>query len=215
MPQGILILDRTSGDFVQAVFHEEVKTHQLIEAEQQWKPHRIAVTQRLLAAGVPKSEIARKSPQHVHWDWALKSKCLEGDPLALRCYGIELNGDWQGLAIVDLSMHVAHLEPDAGKPLVYVVFLESAPWNLRNMVDEPRYGRIGVRLIEAAIRLSMSEDFKGRVGLYALPQAEGFYRKCGMVCVEGMAYRGMNLFELTRDAAAAFLEGGSNVNTNE
>ena len=216
MPQKIWILERASGTLVQAVFHEEVNTKQLVEAERQWKPFRTAVKKRLLDAGIAESEIGRRLPQHAHWDWALKSKCLEGDPLALQCYGIKLNREWQGLAIVELfSTHVTQLEPDTGKPLVYVEFLESAPWNLKDMVDEPRYGLIGVRLVEAAIRLRMSEGFKGRLGLYALPQAEGFYRKCGMVCVEGMALRGMNLFALTREAASAFLEGGHNVNRNE
>jgi len=214
MPQKIQILERETGELVQATFHEEVNGSQLAEAEAQWKPFRVAAKKRLLDAGKTELE-ARYQLQHAHWDWALKSEILEGDPLALRCYGIEMNGEWQGLAIVELSMHVAQVEPDKGKPLVYVEFLESAPWNLKDMVDEPRYGLIGARLMEAAIRLSLSEDFKGRVGLYALPQAERFYRKCGMVCVEGMTHCGMDLFELTQDAAVAFLEGGYNVNKNE
>lgn len=215
MPQEILILEKASGRFIPAVFHEEVNRSQLIEAEGQWSPSRMAAKQRLLDAGKSEQEIAHHLLQHAHWDWALKSRCLEGDPLALRCYGIELDGEWQGLAIIDLSMHVAQLEPDKGRPLVYVEFLESAPWNLKDMVETPRFGLIGVRLVEAAVRISVAEGFKGRLGLYSLSKAERFYRKCGMVCVKGMEHRGMNLFEFTKTAASAFLEGGCHVNKNE
>jgi hypothetical protein len=216
MSQDVLILEKKKNCWVSATFHEKVGVKQLIEAEQQWKPFRIAAKQRLLDAGKTEKEVKSCLLQHSHWDWALKSQSLEDDLLALQAFGIELGGKWQGLALAEVfSMHSAHLAPDQGKPLVYIEFLESAPWNQKNMVDEPRYGSIGWRLIEAAIRLSISEGFKGRVGLYALPQADAFYRKCGMVWVEGCVKCGMRLFELTQEAAKAFLEGGRYVNKNE
>jgi len=110
--------------------------------------------------------------------------------------------------MLDLAGHYAEFEPDRGKPLVCVEFLEVAPWNLRDMVEHPRFGLIGVRLMEAGIRLSISEGFHGRVGLLALPQAEGFYERIGMVRIEEAGRHGMAWYELTRAAATAFLEGG-------
>ena len=106
-------------------------------------------------------------------------------------------------------MHRVQIEPDLGKSLVYVEFLETAPWNLKDFVEEPLYGLIGIRLMEATIRLSEAEEFRGRVGLLALPQAEKFYEeKVGMVLVKGAGSQNMEYYELTQKAAKAFLEGG-------
>ncbi len=208
MPQEIGILEKKTGKFVSAMFHDQMLIEQLCEAERQWQPYRIEAKQRLLNAGVTEKEIAMFHLQHAHWNWALKSGWFVEDPLGLRCFGIEVNGQWQGLVMIELARHSAELEPDKGKPLVYVEFLETAPWNNKDMVDEPKYGLIGMRLMEASIRLSFEEEFRGRVGLYALPQAEAFYRKkCGMVQIEGSLKDGMSLFELTQDAAKAFLDG--------
>jgi hypothetical protein len=54
--------------------------------------------------------------------------------------------------------------------LVYVEFIESAPWNRAERSSTATLSR-HERLIRAAIELSKSEDFKGRVGLHSLPQA--------------------------------------------
>ena len=42
--------------------------------------------------------------------------------------------------MVKLAGKEARLDPDAGKPLVYIDYLESAPWNLATIVDAPLYG---------------------------------------------------------------------------
>ena len=95
MPQKIRILERASGNYVEAQFHEQVSVAQLVQAEGQWKRYRIAAKNRLLAAGRTERDIGGMLPQHLHWDWALKSACLNGDPLGLQCHGIEIDGAWQ------------------------------------------------------------------------------------------------------------------------
>jgi hypothetical protein len=67
------------------------------------------------------------------------------------------------------------------------------------LTDTPRFGGIGVRLIEAAVRLSIDEGFQGRVGLHSLPQAEAFYRgPCRMACLGADAsYQGLPYYEPT------------------
>ncbi|MEN6578330.1 MAG: hypothetical protein ABFD90_18440 [Phycisphaerales bacterium] len=208
MAQIVLILDQKKREFIPATFHDDLTTDQMNEAETQWKPVRDAAVKRLLDAGKTKLEVQRLF-QHQHWDWSRKAGLLLGGLLSVRCFGIELNGQWQGLAMFELAAHFALLEPDQGKPLIYVEFLETAPWNIAELVDEPRYGLIGARMIEAAIRLSISEGFRGRVGLLALPQAEKFYeKKCGMTRVEEAGHHGMAWYELTQKAAGVFLKGG-------
>jgi hypothetical protein len=107
--------------------------------------------------------------------------------------------------MLELAAHSVELVVDRGKPLVYVEYLESAPWNLKDLCDKPRYGAIGTRLIEAAVRLSIEEGFHGRVGLLALPQAEPFYEQRLMTCVSGVVRGGLKLYEMTRDNATRFL----------
>jgi hypothetical protein len=204
----VLIYDRRKKDLVPATFHDNVTFDQIEEAESQWKPVRAEAIERLLDMGKTPEEVTRLV-QHAHWDWSRKAGKLLDDLLSIRCFAIERKGQWQGLAMLELAAHFSQIPPDRGKPLVYVDFLETAPWNLASLVDEPKYGLIGIRMIEAAIRLSKEEGFHGRVGLLALPQAEDFYEKsCGMKRVQEAGRHGMAWYELTREDASAFLKGG-------
>jgi len=204
MSQEILIWDRAASSLAPARFHEDVTADQLAEAESQWKPFRQAAAQRLLSSGSTPQDVFRLI-QHLHWDWLRKAQPLREGLLSVRCFGIEAEDRWQGLVMVELAAHSAELEPDKGKPLAYVEFLESAPWNLAEMTDAPRFGLIGKRLMEAVIRQSIEEGFGGRVGLLALPQAEPFYQDCHMAHPDGLAKLGMNWYELTGKNAGEFL----------
>ncbi len=207
MAQEVQIWERKSEKLVAATFYEELTVDQMAEAEAQWKPVRDAGVKRQLASGKTEQEVDWIL-QHANWNWLNKAKDVIDMFLAIRCFGIKLEEKWQGLAMVDIGIHRAELEPDRGKPIVYVEYLESAPWNLKNMVDDPQYGLIGLRLIEAAVHMSIAEDFRGRVGLLALPQAEGFYEKCGMIRVESARQHVLSWFEMTQEAANAFIKGG-------
>ncbi len=97
-----------------------------------------------------------------------------------------------------------------GKTLLYIDYLESAPWNVRPFTQEPRFGAVGARLVWAAVELSLAEGFEGRVGLHSLPQAESFYEGfCGMTKLgEDPDYESLNYFEFSREGALAFLARG-------
>jgi hypothetical protein len=200
----VQILDQQTHALVDATLETELAPAQLIAIEAVWGPARLAAVQQRIASGSP----AGQFPQHWHWNWADKAANLQF--LAYRCLGTECQGQMQGLMMVKTAGCAARLPPDVGQPLVYVDYLEVAPWNLRALTDTPRFGGIGVRLIEAAVRLSRDEGFHGRVGLHSLPQAEAFYRDtCRMVCLGADAsYEDLPYYELTREKAAAFLSGG-------
>ena len=143
-------------------------------------------------------------PEHYEWDWSWKL-----DKLRLPGYqvlGIECVGQMQGLMLLTTAVYLARLPAVAGQPIVYVNYLESAPWNVRPLTDNPLYGGVGVRLLAAAVQTSVDEGFEGRVGLHSPQQAERFYEcTCGMTRVgtdpksDGLIY-----YEFTRDQAAAF-----------
>ena len=178
MPIDVLIKEKATGSLVVASLIEEVGASDLANAEMSWGPVRDAAVATLQSQGHTDSQIADRL-QHAHWDWIAKTPLLS--LLAFKCVGIKIGGEWQGFALLQTGTKFASLSPDQGKPLVYVNYLESAPWNLAHFVERPKYGLIGFRLIEYAVRYSQAQGFHGRVGLLALPQAEPFYEKgCGM-----------------------------------
>ncbi|MBX3394283.1 MAG: hypothetical protein KF841_02830 [Phycisphaerae bacterium] len=110
------------------------------------------------------------------------------------------------------ASHFARLAEDKGKPLVYIDYLEAAPWNWRvqPLGLERRYKGVGSILFREAVKQSFDEGFHGRVGLHALPQADTYYEKvCGMTAV-GRDPKKQNLlyFEFSRGRAQKFLDDG-------
>jgi hypothetical protein len=76
------------------------------------------------------------------------------------------------------------------------------------VVAEPRFSGVGTVLMAAAIQFSIDEEFSGRVGLHSLPQADDWYRKCGMTDLGPDAGEKQNLryFEMTPEQAKEFLK---------
>jgi hypothetical protein len=201
--QAIEIFDNERRDLVPAVFHDEMRPEQFLAAEASWGPARTAALKRMLDAGVLLAEL----PQHSHWNWSRKASRL--NLLAYRGFGIECDGLWQGLMLTVSVGHLVRSAPDQNKPLVYIDFLESAPWNVKPLVESPKYSGVGVQLVEAAVRQSLGDGFKGRVGLHALRDAERFYEKRGMTRLgPDPAYQELAYFEFTAADATRFLERG-------
>jgi hypothetical protein len=127
-----------------------------------------------------------------------------------RCFGIACHGEMQGLMIVSQTRQ-AQVPPDTGSPIIYVDYIESAPWNIRSIAGEPRFEGVGIRLVEAAIRHSILEGCKGRIGLHATPQAEQFYsRTCGMTPLgPDSESNDLPYFEMTHPQASDFI--GENI----
>jgi hypothetical protein len=202
-PETVTIIDRRTNQPVEAALHTSLDELTLIDVEIVWAPERLRGLRRLRERRVSKQQI----PQHVHWNWAMRAVRHSG-LLAYRSFGIEVEGNMQGLMMVCLSGCLAQLDPDRGKPLVYVDFLETAPWNAKEFADVPIYKGVGLRLMQAAVRLSSNEGFSGRVGLHALSQSKPFYAgACGMAALGADAgYHGLEYFELTAAQAAEFLK---------
>lgn len=113
--------------------------------------------------------------EHAHWDWRNKADSVEAGRHML--VAIECDGKVQGLMAVLRLPRPARLGDGY---VVYVDYLEAAPWNLKSSADSPRFLGVGTVLIAEAVRISVEEGFEGRVGLHSLPQAEAFYDKCRM-----------------------------------
>ncbi len=75
----------------------------------------------------------RLRPQSLHWHWAKKAAELSGSgrlgPLGdVRIFGVEVDSEWQGMLLAKSTPYESRLGRSR-RPLVYVDFLESAPWN--------------------------------------------------------------------------------------
>ncbi|SEF10966.1 hypothetical protein SAMN05444161_8508 [Rhizobiales bacterium GAS191] len=198
----IYLLDVATGDSVEAELRDAIEDAQLVDWQTKWQPALFAVLQELTRKGVPPAQW----PQSWHWNWAQKTARVKG-LLAFRGFSIIAQGETQGLAQVDLTKS-AREQSQAGKPIVYLDYLEVAPWNRPELGLRPRLRGVGTALVSAVVALSEDEGFKGRIGLHSLPQADDFYRRrCGMTDLgPDSAYQNLRYFEMTAEQARAFLE---------
>ena len=125
---------------------------------------------------------------------------------------IEAEGEVQGLMAVETALRPSVLSRSGW--VVYVDFIEAAPWNRRepadrnvSVVQTPRYSGVGTLLLAEAVRMSMGRTANGRVGLHSLPSAEEFYSiRCGMTCLgPDPAYHDLAYFEYPDGVASEWL----------
>lgn len=86
-------------------------------------------------------------------------------------------------------LEVGRLPGEKRKPIVYVDYVETAPWNVKNLMKagggKPQFATEATRLVEAAVCKSLEVRFKRGVALHSLPGAERFYLAgCGMTAHE-------------------------------
>jgi hypothetical protein len=196
------ILRSASRQPVAAQLHLALTVQQLADVEAKWKMLRYEAVMEHLKPGAPRNQI----PENWHWDWSAKAS--RSGTVGVRIMGIECEGDWQGLIMTASIGYQARLAPDEGKALIYVKYVESAPWNLKSMTGSPKFAGVGFRLIEAAVLESVDAGHDGRLGLHALPAAQAFYQRLGFVTTgPDKAVEDLPYFELTVTAATRLRNG--------
>ncbi len=151
------LTDALSGDGVPATLVTQIGEQQISDWHDYWRPALEETLARLRRnSSVP---LARWPQRCAYWNWESKTKQVVG-LLAFRGFAITSQGVTQGLMRVDLN-HSARQATQIGKPLVYVEYLEVAPWN-RAEFAKPRYRGVGTALLTAAVDLSLEEGFHGR-----------------------------------------------------
>ncbi len=197
------LMDRRTGQLVEATLIDGVTMAEVEAAEADWQPYLQQQLIRMQTEGVPKEQL----PQHRHWKWRVKQEIAE-QLLAYHMFGIEFDSQMQGLMLVITAGKTCRIESQKGKPLVYVDFLATAPWNLPNIAPEPRFSLVGSILLAVAIQLSLEEEFSGRIGLHSLPQANIWYaNSCGMTDLgPDLAKQNLHYFEMTPEQASEFIK---------
>jgi hypothetical protein len=188
------------GTIVPAAVVERVDAVYAQRAEDLWATFMAAEAVRAAAEGR-----AQHALGHEHWDWPRKVD-LTRNLLSLPTLALECAGEPQALMLLQTDGMFCKLPDVAGRPLVYVMFLQAAPWNLRTVTDTPRYRGAGTALLRVAVETSLDLGFEGRVGLHALTTSETFYARSGMsVLSPDPAKQNLRYCEMAAAAAAAFL----------
>lgn len=191
---------------VDAELWDAITEKNLADWEAKWTPQLLRLLEALYDQGVERA----LWPQSRHWDWRAKTRAIE-TRLDQQCFAIVCEGMTQAMMITDLTRR-ARLAGQKNDHLVYVDFVEAAPWNRREILGKPpMFTGCGSILIRAAIEFSKLEGFKGRIGLHSLPQANSFYaNKIGMTDLgQDPEYQNLRYFEMTPESAEAFIKEGA------
>lgn len=197
----VFLLDVATSELVPAELVCGIQMSHLLDWHNEWQPHLGAIKATLYEQKVPKA----KWPQSGHWQWP--DKVAECDLLGFETYCITSDGMTQAMMRVDIGSQESKLDGAASKPLVYVDYLEVAPWNQSFPGMPRRFQGAGTVLMTAAAALSFDQQFKGRVGLHSLPQSESFYQKMGMVDLgpDPRVHGSLRYFEMTAEVAQALI----------
>lgn len=189
------------GTLVAAELCDDITDAHLAMWEQTWRP----AMKKALADFERRHVPRERRPQDLQWNWREKAVSARGS-LGQAAFAIVCEGRLQGMMQVNFTK-TARLPQQKGRDLVYVEFLSAAPWN-RPEFGEREYARIGMVLMRVAIELSVAQEFKGRIALHSLPQADAFYEKCGMTSLgPDPHYDGrLMYFEMTPAQAARFCQ---------
>jgi hypothetical protein len=183
------------NELVEASLLDEVTDQHLAMWNDSWRP-----AMEAYCAG----RIFRDKPEDHHWDW--KWKANEWRPLlGYHSFAIVCESSLQGLMLAS-DFRSARLQAQFGKPIVYVDFLATAPWNRPEVQNPPRYRGVGTVMVAAAVELSWDLEYRGRIGLHSLSLAERFYReKCGITELgKDAAHQDLMYYEMTDNQAEKF-----------
>lgn len=200
----IPLRDALRQERVFATFLEDVSSSLIEEVEAVWRPEALRLKREALVRGVSEDDLPL---QHDHWDWKAKKKNAAPES---RFFGVYCDDMMQGLMKLS-PKQPCQLAEQSEKSLVYIDYIEIAPWNLPHLAEVPQYRAIGSFFLEAAIQYSQQTGTEGRIGLHSLRQAEQFYRNsdmtdCGSqkIGYSSLSYR---YFEMTPMQARRFVEG--------
>lgn len=184
-----------TGQLVEASLLDEITDRHLKMWTKTWQP----VMQKR-----GRGRELRDKPEDHHWDW--KWKASEWRPLlGFHSFAITCEGELQGLMLA-CDFKSARTQSQFGKPIVYVEFLATAPWNRPEFQTPPRYRGVGTVMVAAAVELSWELGYRGRIGLHSLSDAEKFYRiTCGMSELgKDAAHQDLMYYEMTDKQAENF-----------
>ena len=188
--------NRATGAFIEVRVVRDIAIADVERAESSWRPERNRLSGERRDRG--------RVPEHAHWDWS--NKINPAWAAQWRFVAIASDDQIEGMMAVRTKPRAGRLSPKMDSVL-FVDFVEVAPWNSRDLTETPRYSGVGTLLVTEAVRISVELGLKGRIGLSALPQATGFYSRLGMILVESgdPEYGDLAYFEFDEPGSARLL----------
>jgi hypothetical protein len=200
MSSPVALLRGADGAFVDGVFHDRIDLGYARLAQAAWNEY---VKELMLLAAA--DGLLGPAYAHLHWNWQRKVAATE-NLLACPTFAVECEGQVQGMMLINTDEYRARIGDEAGKSLVYIYFVSTAPWNLGHRGEQKRFHGVGQILLRAAILQSIELGHKGRIGLHSLPQSEAFYEKYGFMNFGPDPLKdGLKYYELGPAAAAKFV----------
>jgi hypothetical protein len=198
------LLNRQTKSFEQVQLWSPISQNDLADFESHWRPLFDAGLRRLRKSGnLTLGTLGENELQDAYWKWADKVE-ERGNRLEWRSFSVRSARHTEGLMFTRLGPF-GRAESHKNLPIVMIDLVATAPWNRIKLVPEPKLKGVGRLMLATAISLSVSEEFNGRIGLHALPQAETWYRDvCGMTDL-GVDSSKMHYFEMTEAQASAFI----------
>lgn len=191
----IEIRDLRKGRTVLANVRERIQRSELLRIEARWTRFREEAEKKGVA------------PEHDHWSWVAKASdpTLGRNPVT----GLFYRGQTQGLMMVSGKPRKGRLPEQLDQQLLYVEFIETAPWNFDGYVGEhKRFAGIGNAFLRYAVSKSVELGYGGRFSLHSLPQSESFYRKYMTDCGPDFEYNDLFYFEIGQEEAIRLKGGG-------
>jgi hypothetical protein len=165
----IKLFDMQKKAFVDAMLYDQISEKNIDDFENSWLPLFESSKGKLRKKGL--------FIEDANWDWNIQVATRESI-LAYQTFAIEANDMTQGMMIIESVQHTSQIEKL--KPLIYIEYLATAPWNRKMVVENPRFRLTGSLLLAQAIGESLEKGFKGRIGLHSLPKAEAWYEYLGL-----------------------------------
>ena len=168
------------GKRVEAAFQWNLLPQDLKRSEGQWQESRQTLRRSLTNLAEP----GNARPESLDWDWSTIPTTVEQDnPAETMFCGLFVEDECEGLIAMTIGTNHGfsqlELKDENRHKLVFVEFLETAPWNWKGYANAPlpRYRGVGPQLLRLAIEWSVLKSFEGRVALESLVQAEEFYEE--------------------------------------
>ena len=173
----IEIIDNLNGGRRTGAFLMEDPDEDYIEVtDKLWQVYRQRFLNIRTVSGKP-------IPEHHHWSWKWKLQQESNRNSFYKCFGIIAENEPQGLMLLNYGReYLSRLPEQAGKLLIYLAYIESAPWNIKEYCDNPRFSGVGKEFFKVVVKFSDRLGLEGRVGLHSLPNVESFYEDvCRMI----------------------------------
>lgn len=196
------LMNVEKGEMCSATIYSDTHNTHVPLIKSTWTPVLYQYAQKIkaqepeLLQNDPKAALSKYGVADLGWPW---------DKIVNQASTQEFDRKTFYLTIMDDVEGVVHIKypkqskQDSALRVVYIDFVAVAPWN-RGVLENKRYSGVGSVLISHVIEFSNSEGFSGLIGLHSLFQAEGFYKKIGMIDFgRDTSYGNMLYFELPHD----------------